>query len=95
LKFSAISAPLRENILSPNQRGSCPVAGPPGDHLPHALIELVAVLRDGEILAAHRAAYGDHPSTEVEHGFLAAGPALHKDLKKILPQRTERENKSE
>lgn len=60
----------------------CPVAGPAGDHFPHALIELLAVFFDGKIFAAHRAAYGDHPSTEVEHGFLAAGPAFHKNLKK-------------
>jgi hypothetical protein len=58
----------------------CPVTGTPGDHLPHALIELVAVLLDRKILAAHRAAYGDHPSAEVEHGFLAADPAGHDNL---------------
>ena len=60
---------------------SCPVAGTPGDHLPHAFIKLIAVFLDGKILAAHRAAYGDYSSTEVEHGFLAADPAFHKNLK--------------
>jgi len=56
---------------------SCPVAGTPGDHFPHTLIEFVAVFLDRKILAAHRAAYGDHPSAEVEHCFLAADPAFH------------------
>jgi hypothetical protein len=92
--FFASFASFARDAFGSGLAGSRPVAGTAGDHLPHALVEFVAVLLDGKILAAHRAAYGDRPSAEMERGFLATGPAFHKNLKKLSPQRTQRESRN-
>jgi hypothetical protein len=57
-----------------------PVAGTTGDLFPHLFVDLVRILFDRKILAAHRAAKSDHASTDPELNFLAAGLAFHEGL---------------
>jgi len=61
---------------------SHPVARAARDLLPHIFIDLVRILLDRKILAAHRAAKGDGASADPEFDFLAAGLASHENLKK-------------
>ncbi len=62
-----------------------PVAGTPGDLFPCRVVDLVEVLLDGKIYAAHRAAEGNGLSTYAKLDFFAAHFALHKNLNQ--PQR--------
>jgi hypothetical protein len=64
---------------------SRPVAGAAGDLLPGLVVDLVSVLLDRKILAAHRAAKYHVASTDAEFDFLLANRALHKN--KITPEK--------
>jgi hypothetical protein len=70
-----------------------PVAGSTGDLFPHLFIDLVRILLDRKILAAHRAAKSHRSSTDPEFNFLAAELAFHGDLKsgtKVSSQRAQK-----
>jgi hypothetical protein len=64
---------------------SCAVTGTAGYLLPRFFIKFVQVLRDRELLAARRAAHGNLLSTDLEHHFLTADLALHRNLDKRTP----------
>ena len=61
----------------------CAVAGTAGDLLPRFFIQFIQILLDREFLAARRAAHGHFLSTDLEHHFLTADLALHRNLDKI------------
>jgi len=70
-------------------QASCPVAGTAGNLFPHLFIDLIRILLDRKILAAHRAAKGDGASADPKLDFLAARLAFHRSLKKITGDRSQ------